>query len=159
MKPGSGLHPRPASAESLRGFFSEIDPSWSSIWYPSRQGEDVPEVHDRAEGFLAALIPELRRRFAGKHKHILLVSHAATIIALTHALAHDRDAPMRIACCSLTEFKRTSPGSSPLDGWELLKLGDGGHLKDGATRDWGFEDIVIADGKVRRDKSAPSLAF
>ncbi|GJE86070.1 histidine phosphatase family protein [Phanerochaete sordida] len=155
VQPGSGLHPRPASAENLRSYFSEIDPSWSSVWYPSRKGEDVPEVHDRTEGVLATVIPELERRFEGKHKRILLVSHAATIIALTRALAGDREKPMRIACCSLTTFQRDSPGQAPLDGWKLLSLGDGSHLKDGATRDWGFEDIVIADGKVVNDLGQP----
>ncbi|EKM61005.1 uncharacterized protein PHACADRAFT_190138 [Phanerochaete carnosa HHB-10118-sp] len=155
VKPGSGLHPRPASAENLRSYFSGIDSSWSSIWYPSRRGEDVPEVHSRAEGFLAALIPELERRFEDKHKHILIVSHAATIIALTRALVRDRARPMRIACCSLTTFRRTIPGDEPLDGWKLVSLGDGSHLNDGATRDWGFEDIVIADGKVVDDLGQP----
>lgn len=155
VQPGTGLHPRPASAETLQSYFSEIDPSWSSILYPSRKGEDVPEVHDRAERFLAALIPEIERRFGDKHRHILLVSHAATIIALTRALARDREQPMRIACCSLTTFKRGHPRDSPLEGWELVSLGDGSHLRDGATRDWGFEDITIADGKVVNDLGQP----
>ena len=149
VKPGTGLHPRPGSAESLRTFFSEIDPSWSSIWYPSRKGEDVTECHDRTEGLLAALIPEVEARLKNQHKRILLVSHAATIIALSHALARDRQIPMRIGCCSLTEFKRHQTGQDPLDGWKLVRSGDGSPLKDGSTRDWGFEDIVVADGKVR----------
>lgn len=149
MKPGSGLHPRPASARTLQGYFSEIDPSWSTIWYPSRKGEDVTQCHDRTEGFLTALIPEVERRFGGKHKRILLVSHAATIIALNHSLAGDGSIPMRIGCCSLSEFKRKERGSEPLDNWEMARMGDGSHLKEGSTRDWGFEDIVIADGKVR----------
>lgn len=29
-----------------------------------------------------------------------------------------------------------------------MKMADGAHMKEGATRDWGFEDIVIAGGKV-----------
>lgn len=148
MKPGTGLHPRPASAESLQQYFGEIDPSWSSIWYPSRKGEDVSQCHDRTEGCLSALISEVERRFGGKHKRILLVSHAATIIALNRALVGDRDAPMRIGCCSLTEFRRSKEGDTPLAGWELVRLGDGSHMKDGATRDWGFEDVEIAGGKV-----------
>ena len=32
--------------------------------------------------------------------------------------------------------------------WEAKRLGDGSFLKNGAERDWGFEDIEIADGKV-----------
>ena len=149
VKPGSGLHPRPASANVLQGYFSEIDPSWSSIWYSSRKGEDVEQCHDRTERFLSALIPEVERRFNGKHKCILLVSHAATIIALNRAFVGDRCIPMRIGCCSISEFKRKTVGAKPLDGWEMTRMGDGSHLKEGSTRDWGFEDITIADGKVR----------
>lgn len=148
MKPGTGLHPRPASAEDLRTFFSEIDPSWSSIWYPSRKGEDVMQCHDRTEGFLQALIPEVEKRFGNQHKRILLVSHAATIIALSRTLAGDRQLPLRVGCCSLTEFHRQHAGESPLEGWETVRLADGSPLKDGSTRDWGFEDIVVADGQA-----------
>jgi len=39
-----------------------------------------------------------------------------------------------------------------IGGWELGKFVDGTHLKDGASRDWGFEDIEIANGKVIEDK-------
>ena len=87
-------------------WFPEIDPSWQSIWYPSRRGEDIAECHDRTTGLLEALVPEIERRFAGKHRRILPVSHAATIIALNHSLLGDRGVPMRIGCCSLTEMRR-----------------------------------------------------
>lgn len=30
----------------------------------------------------------------------------------------------------------------------MVKLNSGDHLEHGASRDWGFEDIVIKDGKV-----------
>lgn len=155
VQPGSGLHPRPASANTLQGYFSEIDPSWSSIWYSSRKGEDVEQCHDRTEGFLSALIPEVERRFGNKHKCILLVSHAATIIALNRALAGDRSISMRIGCCSISEFKRKAVGAKPLNGWQMTRMGDGSHLKEGSTRDWGFEDIMIADGKVVDDNGQP----
>ena len=42
-------------------------------------------------------------------------------------------------------------GVQPIEGaWEARLLGDGSHLKDGNQRDWGFEDIEIADGQVCR---------
>jgi transcription factor C subunit 7 len=56
------------------------------VWHPSRKGEDVVALHDRIAGFLKVLIPEVQRRIAGAHKHILLVSHAATVVGLTHEL-------------------------------------------------------------------------
>jgi transcription factor C subunit 7 len=149
VEPNTGLHPRPTSAQALQHYFSQIDPSWSSIYYPSRKGENVEQCHDRTEDLLKALVPEVESRFNDKHKRILLVSHAATIIAVNHALLGDRSVPMRIGCCSLTEFQRRASAQDVVGGWDMLRLGDGSYMKEGATRDWGFEDIVVEDGKVR----------
>ncbi|OBZ80048.1 hypothetical protein A0H81_00760 [Grifola frondosa] len=146
--PGTGLHPRPASATSLRAHFPEIDESWSSIYYPSRKGEDVDECHGRANGLLSALIPEVERRFSGRHKRILLVSHAATVIALTRELVGDRNLPLRVGCCTLTEVHRNGRTPKPVGYWEAKRLVDGSHMRGGASRDWGFDDIVIANGKA-----------
>jgi len=152
---GTGLHPRPSPASTLKSFFSEIDPSWSSVWYPSRKGEDVDEVHDRVDGLLKLLISEVEERFQNEHTHILLVSHAATCIALTRELIGDRTLALRVGCCSLTEMVRKEGADEVLGGWEAKSLADGGHLREGASRDWGFEDIQIANGKVIEDVGVP----
>ena len=80
----------------------------------------------------------------------MLVSHAATVIALARSLCGDRGLPLRVGCCSLTEFARKEGDQDwkVIGGWEAKRLADGAHLKDGASREWGFEDIEIADGKV-----------
>lgn len=79
----------------------------------------------------------------------MLVSHAATIIALVRGLLGDRDFPVRVGCCSLTEFARKEAENwTVIGGWEGKKVADGTHLKDGALREWGFEDVEIANGKV-----------
>jgi len=155
VEPGSGLHPRPASATNLRQYFDAIDDSWSSIYYSSRKGEDVEACHNRVGGCLEALIPEINRRFCGKHKRILLASHAATIIAMIHELLGDRKMPLRVGCCTLSELKRKEGAEKVVGGWEAEYLADGKHMKEGATRDWGFEDIVVADGQVVNDKGQP----
>ena len=148
MVPGTGLHPRAAPASVQRTYFPDVDDSWSSIWYPSRKGEDVDDCHDRCRGLLTALIPEIERRFGDKHKRILLVSHAATIIALSRELLGDRNLPIRVGCCTVSEFTPRPGGNGAVGTWEAKRLGDGSFLKNGAERDWGFEDIEIADGKV-----------
>ncbi|KAG5648030.1 hypothetical protein DXG03_007065 [Asterophora parasitica] len=153
--PGTGLHPRPGSADSLKQYFSEIDPSWSSVWYPSRMGEAVDEVHDRVNGFLEALAAQVERQFPGQHKRVLLVSHAATTIALARSLLGDRNLPLRVGCCSISEFDRREGNQAVLGAWEAPRLADGAHLKEGASRDWGFEDIEIARGKVVEDPGVP----
>ncbi|KXN89984.1 Transcription factor tau 55 kDa subunit [Leucoagaricus sp. SymC.cos] len=156
--PGTGLHPRPGSAASLQTFFPEIDPSWISVWYPTQKGEDVSEVHDRTDGFLSVFIPQVEKIFEGKHKRVLLVSHAAPAITLVRSLVVNRELPLRVGCCSLSELvPRTSleNGSVSSTGvntvvrfWEARKLANGDHLEKGASRDWGFEDIVIEAGKA-----------
>ena len=108
-------------------------------------------MHDRLAGFLAVFVPEVQRRSAGTHRRILLVSHAATVIALTQELVGKRTLSFRAACCSLSVLDRKVGDATQLaavGGWTARVLGDGSHLKDGPQRDWGFEDIQIADGKV-----------
>jgi len=158
VKPGTGLHPRPGSAASLQPYFSEIDPTWSSVWYPSQKGEDVLEVHDRTDSFLEVFFPQLERVFPGKHKRILMVSHAATVITLARSLVGDRDLPLRVGCCSLTELvpKLQENGKQRILGaWDAKKLADGSHLPQGSLREWGFEDIEIEAGKVVEDPGVP----
>ncbi|KAJ6604699.1 histidine phosphatase superfamily [Mycena vulgaris] len=130
---GTGLHPAPGL----------------------RRGEDVHEVHARAAGFLDALVPEVERRFPEAHARILLVSHAATTIALARALLGDRALPLRVGCASLTELVRKRDVIPILGGWDARRLADGAHLKDGASREWGFEDIEISNGVVVADPGVP----
>ncbi|KAF7306968.1 hypothetical protein MIND_00489600 [Mycena indigotica] len=154
VSPGTGLHPRPSSADSLEKYFpGTIDASWSSIYYPPRVGEDVAEVHTRAITFLDAFIPAVERAYP-EHKRVLLVSHAATVIVLARALLADRKLPLRVGCCSLTEVVR-KPDGKVLGGWEAKRLADGAHLAQGTSRDWGFEDIEVANGKVVDDPGVP----
>lgn len=157
VQPGTGLlHPRPSSASALKSYFPEIDDSWSSVWYPSRKGESVPAVHDRIAGFLTVFVPEVQRRFAGAHKRIVLFSHAATVIMLARELVGDRNLSFRVACCSVTVLDRQNKETAAEDParltvvgvWTARLLGVGGHLKDGLQRDWGFEDLQIANGEV-----------
>ena len=157
-EPGTGLHPRPSDASTLKTYFPEIDDSWRSVWYPPRLGENFAALHDRAAGFLTVFVPEVQRRFAGRHKRILLVSHAATVIALARELVGDRDLSFRVACCSITVLDHkvaaaTAEGDTVslavVGGWTARSLADGGHLKDGLQRAWGFEDALLKNGEVR----------
>ncbi|KAI0002099.1 phosphoglycerate mutase-like protein [Russula vinacea] len=154
VEPGTGLHPRPSSASALKAYFPEIDDSWSSVWYPSRKGEDTAALHDRLSGFLSALIPEVQRRFAGAHKRILLVGHAATVVALARELVGDRSLSFQAACCSLTVLDRKDAVAG-VGGWTVKVLGDGSHLKDGLLRGWGFEDAAIEKGVVVTEHGEP----
>ena len=124
------------------------------MWYPSRRGEDAVALHDRLAGLMTVLIPEVQRRFAGVHKRILLVSHAAPLIAVARELVGNRNLSFRAACCSLTVLDRKdavagdSARQTVIGDWTARILGDGEHLKGGLQRAWGFMDNKIADGEV-----------
>ncbi|KAK1236190.1 C6 zinc cluster transcription factor-like protein [Marasmius sp. AFHP31] len=153
--PNTGLHPRPGSASSLVSYFPSIDPSgWSSVYYPSRKGEDVSALHNRIGGFLEDFIPEVEKT-KPEHKRILLVSHAATIIVLARELLGDKELPLRVGTCSLTEVhrKKSGEGAGPvLGGWEGKRLAEASFLTGGIQRDWGLEDIVMEGDKVVEDE-------
>ena len=107
-------------------------------------------MHDRAGEFLELLHARLEQVRDKGHTKILLVSHAATVIALARELLNDRKLPLRIGCCSLTILKRKDGQSGLKGAYEAFTLGSGDHLSQGASRDWGFEDIEVGEsGEVR----------
>jgi transcription factor C subunit 7 len=59
---------------------------------------------------------------------------------------------MRVGCCTITTLQRdpSKEYSDPLSGWGYKgdEFASGHHLKGGIQRDWGFEDIQIANGDV-----------
>ncbi|KAJ7619076.1 phosphoglycerate mutase-like protein [Mycena polygramma] len=158
VAPNTGLHPRPGSAVSLRTYFEEIEPdAWASIFFPPRVGENVAQLHARAADFLDSFVPEVERARPGgqTHARILLVSHAATTIALARTLVGEPALPLRVGCCSLTEVVRKRDVIPILGGWDARRLADGAHLKEGSSREWGLEDIEVADGEVVADPGVP----
>lgn len=87
------------------------------------------------------------------------MSHAATVITLVRSLVGNRDLPLRVGCCTLTELvpkveeeENGGVGGGTQRGigtWDAKKLADGSHLpEDGDLREWGFEHIEIEAGKV-----------
>ena len=145
VKPGTGLHPRPGSANVLQSYFPQIDSDWSSIWYPTQKGETISQVHDRSDGFLTVFIPQLEN--LKRHERILLMSHAAPIITFVRSLVGDRQLPLRVGCCSLSELVQAS-SDSIIGGWKPIKLADTAHLDKGPLREWGFDYVEIEAGEV-----------
>jgi transcription factor C subunit 7 len=156
VAPGTGLHPRPGPTPSLQTFFPEVDPSWETLFYPSRKGETVAELHERIDTFIRAFGTTLEQRLpAESTRRLLMVSHAATTIALVRSLTGDRELPMKVGCCSITELdKREDLDKDRLKEvigvWKPIMLVSGDHLKGGSSREWGFEDIEVEKGRVRQ---------
>ncbi|CAA7266478.1 unnamed protein product [Cyclocybe aegerita] len=159
VAPGTGLHPRPGSTESLKTFFSEIDPSWSTLYYPSRKGETVKEVHDRVDEFLVSFFAAIAQRLPlERRRRLLFVTHAATTIALVRSFVGDRELHMKVGCCSISELDRHTDGvreGQVLGAFKAIALASGEHLKGGSSREWGFEDIEVEKGRVVEDPGVP----
>ncbi|GJJ09645.1 hypothetical protein Clacol_003869 [Clathrus columnatus] len=164
--PGTGLHPKPPAAPVLSSLFPSynIDPEiqWSPTYIPTRLGETITQLHERCREFLRAFIPrvggELKVRnhdqvVPSGHRHVLLITHAATAIALTRALVGDDTLSMRVACCSLTILKKLKTGNG--SSWDIIQLAQGDFLVGGLERDWGFEDVVLNGNEVILDKGEP----
>ncbi|KAG8905567.1 hypothetical protein FRB99_008672 [Tulasnella sp. 403] len=166
VEPGTGLHPLPGNAASLKQYFHQIDTSYSSTWLPSRLGETLEGIQKRTDDFLRAFIPRVEggdpHPTQGHHERILLVSHAATCITLVRSLAGHRadGVSIRIGCCSLSTMLREHAGGTSaahtLGQYRIARLADASFLKNGVERDWGFEDIAVdATGKVINDHGVP----
>ncbi|KIK71050.1 hypothetical protein GYMLUDRAFT_33168 [Collybiopsis luxurians FD-317 M1] len=126
-------------AEILRQDFPEIDSdAWASMWYPPSTGENIAQITERMSTFLSWFIPKVETMISPeKHKRVLLVSHAAPVIALVRNLLNESDSKVRPGCCSITEFARSPDSSSRI--WIPRRIGDSAHVS-GDVREWGFED-------------------
>jgi transcription factor C subunit 7 len=140
-------------ASTLQGYFPEVVDTWAPVWFPSRNGENIEQLHHRMAEFMEAFLLEIKRRLpAEKHTRILLISHAAPTVGLVRHLLGDRELPFRPGCCSLTEIVPEKDG-----GWEAKILGGGAHLSEALSdwRQWGFEDL---EADVGYTLFAPSIS-
>ncbi|KIR38819.1 transcription factor C subunit 7 [Cryptococcus deuterogattii 99/473] len=160
--PNTGLHPRPAPSHVLSPLFppGSINPSYQPTLFPSRKGESLESLHERAELFIDAWT----RRVEGEWpdvKCVVIFAHAASIIALGRALTGDRSLEVIAGCATTSLYARKpSPSSSssstiPNPGssqYTLLYSGRYDYLPLGLERDWSFADVVLTpDGEVVGD--------
>jgi len=154
VEPGTGLHPRPGSATELKKHIDPIDPMWKSTYYPTRRGEWIHELHSRCGEVLEILKAAIEDEFPGKHRRVLLFSHGAPIIAFARELVGNRDLPLRIGCCSVTELARKTDAHpiAMVGMYNPVRLASGDHLAEGAQRCWGFDDYITKDGEAILEK-------
>ena len=85
MNPDTGLHPRPSSPTHLATFFprNAIDTAYTSTLYPSRRGESLRGLQDRADLFVEAWTS---RTEASGARCVVVFAHAASVIAIGRAV-------------------------------------------------------------------------
>ncbi|EPS41234.1 hypothetical protein H072_4827 [Dactylellina haptotyla CBS 200.50] len=119
-------HPQPATPELLQTFFPFLNTDYTPIITPATRGETMAQVHDRAAYALTRLIEYVDKTHP-EVKAIILVSHAATIIAVGRALVGDENMDVGAGTCSLSVYKRNDTSSTPewidVDGKEVESTG------------------------------------
>ena len=151
VAPGTGLHPRPGSSESLQFFFPEVNAaSWPTLLYPSRKGETIEQVHDRVDTFALAFLPALEQGLPGKHQRLLIITHGATAIALVRTFVGDRGNKMKAGCCTLSVLERKANIDLGviIGGWKAQKISHADYLTEAIAREWGFDNAKMEQGKV-----------
>lgn len=150
FKPNRKIVPVPADHSILNRFFhtvpSDMDWLWDTV-IPSVKGETEESIFKRCQQFWEKFIP----KFESKHPNIesiILVTHAATKIALGMALAGydntreyliEKDGgdgkSIRIggSTCSVDGYQRVSE-----DGWNMIMNAETSFLTHGAEMDWHF---------------------
>ncbi|EWC44418.1 hypothetical protein DRE_06786 [Drechslerella stenobrocha 248] len=110
-------HPLPATPELLKTFFPILNTAYEPIITPAVRGESMAQVHDRAAYALTRLINHVDENYPHVTA-IVLVSHAATVIAVGRALVGDAGMDVGAGTCSCSVYKRkTSQSSSSAEWW------------------------------------------
>ncbi|ONH72449.1 Transcription factor tau 55 kDa subunit [Pichia kudriavzevii] len=160
FKPHRKIVPVPADHLTLHKFFntvpSEMDWLWDTV-IPSLEGETEEEIFKRCQVFWSKFIPKFESIYPNV-ECIILVTHAATKIALGMALAGysnvrdfltEKDGgdgkTTRIggSTCSLDGYAKSSNG----DTWNLFMNAETSFLSCGAEMDWHFATSQFEAGR------------
>jgi transcription factor C subunit 7 len=154
------MHPFPAPPKTLRSLFPAHSLTYTSSIIPSRNGETLPQVHDRCAYALSCIISSLDREVGDEDVAIVICTHAASLIAMGRALTGvmPRDAneeDFKPFTCGVSKFVRRRVeremerwekgtevpelgwrGKGVGGGWICVMNGSCEHLSGGAERGW-----------------------
>jgi transcription factor C subunit 7 len=91
VNPDTGLHPRPSTVSHLSRHFppSSLDLEYQPTVFPSRKGESLKDLQDRADLFVETWTSRVEDVYP-KAKAVVIFAHAASVIALGRAVSFDR---------------------------------------------------------------------
>ncbi|AMD19700.1 HCL451Wp [Eremothecium sinecaudum] len=165
-KPDREVIPEPASFEVLHNFFpGKLKDDWESTVIPSNSGETEEDIFERCKAFWPSFVSRVEERFPNV-EHIMLVTHAATKIALGMNLlgftnvrdSIDEDGTIiRSGACSLDKYELLGDDPDiPFDRrlWKMTMNGNTEFLSQGEEMCWdfsnGFEAGSDADVQARQ---------
>ncbi|KAI2626580.1 phosphoglycerate mutase-like protein [Hypoxylon sp. NC1633] len=138
-------HPSSAPLKELQDHFPELDASYASSPAPSRNGESLSQLHDRA----AKAIDLIIKRSDQEGRRVVLVStHAAVVIALGRILTGEMERDFGAFTCGLSKYRRHgssgstfSIGSDGKTGSEAMASAARGDWKIGGPRSEDHSEI------------------
>ena len=88
VNPDTGLHPRPSSVTHLARYFPDksLDMGYTPTVFPSRRGESLKDLQDRADLFIESWTSRVESEYPGV-KAVVIFAHAASVIALGRAVS------------------------------------------------------------------------
>jgi len=89
VNPNTGLHPRPADVSHLAQYFpdSSLDMGYEPTVFPSRRGESLKDLQNRADLFVEAWTSRVEDQYKDV-KCVVIFAHAASVIALGRAVRY-----------------------------------------------------------------------
>jgi broad specificity phosphatase PhoE len=155
----AALHPRPGSASALAPLFPEgvLDLTYEPTYYPSRKGETLQDLHDRAEIFLAAFLARVEAEHPDV-RTVMLFGHAASVIALGRALTGNKELEVVAGCASVTMYgRKAGAAGGGIGGWDVRRMGMVDHLENGVERNWSvrFPRLFLQLGSVLTQTPSP----
>ena len=148
--------PIPADYKQLNEFFGTVlidEGKWprdNLNVIPNVDGETEEEIFKRSQEFWKRFIPTFEERYP-EIDTILIVTHAATKIALASALLglssvfdyiDDKQTLIRAGSCSLSKFIKSDNDDS--DKWKIVMNGNCEFLTKGEEMNWDFRQGVEA---------------
>lgn len=156
FKPHKGV-PKCPTYDSLKPFFSTLSDEWDwETVVPSLEGEDENDIYERCKHFWVEFIPKVERLYP-EVELVLLVSHAATKIALgmallgyndTHELlkpehrAGGLETRIDASTCSLDSYVLDSANKK----WSVQYTGNTSFLPAGKEMKWHFATLRFVAG-------------
>lgn len=131
----------------LSTFFPRLDTTYHPIISETAVNENYRELMDRASYFITELIKTLDNN-SPDIDTILLVTHAATKIALGRALLKDEDAEIRTGVCSLDTYVRSDKNT-----WIAKTIGETHFLAHGEEMHWDFGMFFVSHLAARNSNS------
>ncbi|KAI3406457.2 hypothetical protein KGF56_000588 [Candida oxycetoniae] len=182
FKKNRKIIPKPADYSDLNKFFHDVmldEQEWPRDHLgvtPNSEGETTEEILERARKFWSVFVTQFEKKYP-EIKNILLVTHAATMIALGSALLQlntvttaidENQTMLRAGACSLTKYIRDEEarGGEGEEGgaarqWNIVMNGNCEFLTNGEEMNWDFTTGVEAGSTediARRKKEAEEKA-